>query len=84
MPRTLGIRPALIERTIEEIAAEILALTKLNWNRARLDGKKPITLLTAERVGQILRHVPRTSRPHRDTPTTCSGGGCREPGVSAR
>lgn len=58
VPRTLGIRPALIERTIEEIAAEILALTKLNWNRARLDGKKPITLLTAERVGQILRHVP--------------------------
>jgi hypothetical protein len=25
----LGIRPALIERSIEEIAAEILALTKL-------------------------------------------------------
>lgn len=39
VPRTLGIRPALIERTIEEIAAEILALTKLNWNRARLDGR---------------------------------------------
>jgi hypothetical protein len=58
VPRTLGIRPALIERFGEEIAAEILALTKLNWNRARLDGKKPITLLTAERVGQILRHVP--------------------------
>lgn len=58
VPRTLGIRPALIERSVEEIAAEILALTKLNWNRARLDGKKPITLLTAERVGQILRHVP--------------------------
>ena len=58
VPRMLGIRPALTERTIEEIAAEILALTKLNWNRARLDGKKPITLLTAQRVGQILRHVP--------------------------
>lgn len=58
VPRTLGIRPGLIERPIEDIATEILALTKLNWNRARLDGKKPITLLTAERVGQILRHVP--------------------------
>jgi hypothetical protein len=58
VPRTLGVRPALTERTIEEIAAEILALTKLNWNRARLDGKKPITLLTAQRVGEILRHVP--------------------------
>jgi hypothetical protein len=63
VPRTLGIRPALTERGVEEIAAEILALTKLNWNRARLDGKKPITLLTAERVGQILRHVPAETTP---------------------
>ena len=47
----------------EDIAAEILALTKLNWNRARLDGKKPITLLTAQRVGQILRHVPAAVAP---------------------
>jgi len=58
VPRTLGIRTVLTERSIEEISAEILALTKLNWNRARLDGKKPITLLTAQRVGHILRHVP--------------------------
>jgi hypothetical protein len=28
-----------------------------------LDGKKPITLLTADRVGQILRHVPLTVAP---------------------
>ena len=63
MPRTVGIRPALTERGIEEIATEILALTKLNWNRARLGGKKPITLLTAQRVGQILRHVPSDVAP---------------------
>jgi hypothetical protein len=63
VPRTVGIRPALTDRGIEEIATEILALTKLNWNRARLDGKKPITLLTAQRVGQILRHVPSDVAP---------------------
>lgn len=63
VPRTLGIRPMLTERSIEDIAAEILALTKLNWNRARLDGKKPITLLTAQRVGEILRHVPADVAP---------------------
>jgi hypothetical protein len=63
VPRTLGIRPALTERGIDEIAEEILALTKLNWNRARLDGKKPITLLTAKRVGEILRHVPANVEP---------------------
>lgn len=58
VPRPIGIRPSETERTIDEIASEILALTKLNWNRARLDGKQPITLLTADRVGDILRHVP--------------------------
>lgn len=63
VPRTLGIRPATIERSVEEIATEILALSKLNWNRARLDGKWPITLLTARRVGSILRHVPKSVRP---------------------
>jgi hypothetical protein len=63
VPRALGVRPCLTERSIEQIATEILALTKLNWNRARLDGKKPITLLTAERVGEILRHVPDSVEP---------------------
>lgn len=58
IPRPLGIRPVDTDRSIEEIAAEILALSKLNWNRARLDARKPITLLTARRVGEVLRHVP--------------------------
>jgi hypothetical protein len=57
VPRPLGIRPAQTERDIEEIASEILALSKLNWNRARMDARKPITLLTSKRVGEILRHV---------------------------
>jgi len=58
IPRPLGIRPALSERPIEVLAREVLALSKLNWNRARLDARLPITLLTARRVGEILRHVP--------------------------
>jgi hypothetical protein len=57
VPRPLGIRPAETERNIAEIASEILALSKLNWNRARMDARKPITLLTSKRVGEILRHV---------------------------
>ena len=57
VPRPLGIRPAETEREIAEIASEILALSKLNWNRARMDARKPITLLTSKRVGEILRHV---------------------------
>ena len=57
VPRPLGIRPCVANRSIESIASEILSLTKLNWNRARLDSRMPITLLTAQRVGEILRHV---------------------------
>lgn len=57
VPRPLGIRPAETQRSIESVATEVLALTKLNWNRARLDARKPITLLTAHRVGDVLRHV---------------------------
>ena len=63
VPGTVGIRPDVSDRSIDEIATEILALTKLNWNRARMDGKQPITLMTARRVGGILRHVPSTTAP---------------------
>ncbi len=63
VPRPLGIRPCETARSIEEIAGEILSLSKLNWNRARLDARKPITLLTARRVGEVLRHVPLTVSP---------------------
>jgi hypothetical protein len=63
IPRPLGIRVAESDRAIDEVASEILALSKLNWNRARLDARKPITLLTARRVGEVLRHVPADESP---------------------
>jgi hypothetical protein len=63
IPRPLGVRVAESDRRIEDIASEILALSKLNWNRARLDARKPITLLTARRVGEVLRHVPADVTP---------------------
>jgi hypothetical protein len=63
VPRPLGIRIAESDRSVEDIASEILALSKLNWNRARLDARKPITLLTARRVGEVLRHVPENVTP---------------------
>lgn len=63
VPRPLGVRPFAAERPIDELAAEILALTKLNWNRARIDSRLPITLLTARRVACILRHVDPSVTP---------------------
>lgn len=63
IPQPLGLRIAHSDRSVDDIAAEVLALSKLNWNRARLDARMPITLLTARRVGDVLRHVPDTMTP---------------------
>ena len=56
VPQPLGIRTVQTESGPESLAEEILALTKMNWNQTRLDGRVPITLRTARTVGSILRH----------------------------
>lgn len=56
VPQPLGIRTIDVESSPEELATEVLALTKMNWNQTRLDGRIPITLRTARTVGNILRH----------------------------
>lgn len=55
VPRPIGIRPAKLTRSHREVAMEMLALSKMNWNQARLDGRYPITLQTAEKVKRVLR-----------------------------
>jgi hypothetical protein len=57
IPKPIGMRLHSTESSPEALATEILALTKLNWNATNLDGAYPITLRTAARVGDILRHV---------------------------
>lgn len=55
VPHPIGIRPARLTRSPREIATELLALSKMNWNQARLDGRYPITLRTADNVKRVLR-----------------------------
>lgn len=43
---------------LDKAAAEVLGLSKMNWNNAQLDEREPLTLRTARRVGWILKHVP--------------------------
>jgi hypothetical protein len=52
----LGIRTIDVESSPEELATEVLALTRLNRNQTRLDGRIPITLRAERTVGNILRH----------------------------
>ncbi len=55
VPRTLHIRYYQTDRSQSEIAAEILALTKLNWNKTQFDSFYPITLGGSKRIGEIYR-----------------------------
>lgn len=42
----------------ETLIREILILTKMNWNAARLGGLMPITLRFARRVSEIMKEIP--------------------------
>lgn len=42
----------------EMLLREVLALTKMNWNSARLGGLLPITLRFSDLVGEIMREIP--------------------------
>ena len=55
VPRTLLIRYYQTDRAQSDIAAEILALTKLNWNKTQFDSFYPITLGGSRRIGEIYR-----------------------------
>lgn len=58
VPTPRWLRLAKTEQPIEILASEILALTKLNWNKTQFDGSEPITLNAARHVGEILKYVP--------------------------
>lgn len=49
------------QRTFKELAAEIFALTKMNWNSTRFDQKVPITLKASREVGHILKYLKDNS-----------------------
>jgi hypothetical protein len=58
VPQPLSVFLQQSEQSAEQHGTEILALTKLNWNNSRLDGRDPITIGAARRIGSILRYVP--------------------------
>ena len=63
VPSPLPFRPADVDSSAEEIASELLTLTKMNWNATQLDGRLPITLRTADSIGDILKHLPEGENP---------------------
>jgi hypothetical protein len=55
VPQPIGIRPARPIGSARDTGSETLALTKMNWNQTRLDGRVPVTIRTANQVKAILR-----------------------------
>ena len=51
------------DSSLEELAEEILGLTKMNWNNTQLDGRLPITLECAKKVGDIMKYVDLGEKP---------------------
>ncbi len=58
VPTPIALRPVTADHQPEELAAETLALTKMNWNDTQLDQWLPITLRAAHQVATILKHAP--------------------------
>lgn len=56
-PQPLEIRIAESDESPGVIVKEILALTKMNWNNTQFDGKYPITIACARKVGQIMKYL---------------------------
>jgi hypothetical protein len=63
VPRPVEIVEHIGDAPITQIGAEILALTKLDWNTAMFAGRLPITIAFAEDVGAILSELPRSVAP---------------------
>lgn len=57
VPRPLLLRPYACDSSLPELAAEVLALTKMNWNTTQFDQASPIPIRAARQVGRVLRHV---------------------------
>ena len=57
VPRPLLLRPHTCDSSLAELAAEVLALTKMNWNSTQFDQASPIPIRAARQVGRVLKHV---------------------------
>lgn len=63
VPTPLRINLYEYDSSLEDIAEEILGLSKMNWNNTQLDGKFPITIECAKRVGDIMKYVDISEQP---------------------
>lgn len=63
LPEPLELRIVESEEAPGVISQEVLALTKMNWNNTQFDGKFPVTLGCARKVGEILKYLAMQEAP---------------------
>ena len=68
VPRPLHLRPYECETPLPALAAEVLALSKMNWNSTQFDQALPIPIRAAKQVGRVLKHVSYGEREQSDYP----------------
>lgn len=56
VPVPLRVRSENAEEAQQFLAREVLALSKMNWNKTQFDGAEPITLQAARKCSNILRY----------------------------
>ena len=59
IPHPILFKTESSERPSYELAKEVLALTKMNWNSTQFDHALPITMCAAKRVGDVLKYLPQ-------------------------
>lgn len=63
VPSPLQIADHHGDSSMQDVAREILLLTKMNWNSAGFAGALPITIRFSRLVGDIMREVPADREP---------------------
>lgn len=63
IPQPIELRIVRSEESPAFLAREILGLTKMNWNNTQFDGKYPVTLGCARKVGEIMKYLGDTDSP---------------------
>lgn len=63
VPEPIEMRIIRSEESPLFLASEILGLTKMNWNNTQFDGKYPVTLGCARKVGEVLKYLRDEDRP---------------------
>lgn len=63
VPQPIELRIVKSEESPRLITSEIMGLTKMNWNNTQFDGKYPVTLGCARKVGEVMKYLEDTDTP---------------------